>query len=169
MEPKIRLCRRHSKELKAQVVKECAQPGASLAAIALVHGLNANLVHKWRRESVQSVHTDATGAPGGGRFLPLPIIPDRASAGDIRIEMQRGATAINVTWPASAASECAQFTWPASAASECAQWLRELLLAQLHAVAPGSRQAPCDRDRRASDAAGLRRQRLRRPGVCMPQ
>lgn len=33
---------------------------------------------------------------------------------DIRIEIQRGATTVNVTWPA-------------SAASDCAQWLRELL------------------------------------------
>lgn len=111
MEPKIRSRRWHSKELKAQVVKECAQPGASVAAIALAHGLNANLVHKWRRESA---HPDATGAPGGGGFLPLPIMPVPASMDDIRIEIQRGATTVNVTWPA-------------SAASDCAQWLRELL------------------------------------------
>jgi hypothetical protein len=33
---------------------------------------------------------------------------------DIRIELQRGATTVTVTWPA-------------SAASECAAWMRELL------------------------------------------
>ena len=41
--------RRHSKLLKAQVLAECSEPGASVAAIAQAHGLNANLVHKWRR------------------------------------------------------------------------------------------------------------------------
>lgn len=31
--------RRHSEELKAQVLAECAQPGASVAAVALAHSL----------------------------------------------------------------------------------------------------------------------------------
>lgn len=38
-----------SKAFKAQVIQECAQPGASIASIALTHSLNANLVHKWIR------------------------------------------------------------------------------------------------------------------------
>ena len=41
--------RRHDKELKRQVLAACAEPGASVAAVAMAHGLNANLVHKWRR------------------------------------------------------------------------------------------------------------------------
>ncbi|NVZ99279.1 transposase [Pseudomonas gingeri] len=36
-----------SKSFKAQVIQECAQPGTSIANIALGHCLNANLVHKW--------------------------------------------------------------------------------------------------------------------------
>ena len=35
--------RRHSAELKARVLDACAEPGASVARIALEHGLNANL------------------------------------------------------------------------------------------------------------------------------
>ncbi|WP_369334441.1 transposase, partial [Stenotrophomonas maltophilia] len=34
------------KAFKAQVIEECAQSGASVAGVALSHGLNANLVHK---------------------------------------------------------------------------------------------------------------------------
>ncbi|WP_299790224.1 transposase [Ramlibacter sp.] len=41
--------RRHGTELKAQVLGECAQPGASVASVAMSHGINANVVHKWRR------------------------------------------------------------------------------------------------------------------------
>lgn len=41
--------RRHSAEVKAKVLAACDEPGASVAAVAHAHGLNANLVHKWRR------------------------------------------------------------------------------------------------------------------------
>ncbi|HGM6311122.1 TPA: transposase, partial [Pseudomonas putida] len=41
--------RSYSKSFKAQVVQECAQPGASIASVAQKHSLNANLVHKWIR------------------------------------------------------------------------------------------------------------------------
>ena len=46
MQPKRRS---YSKCFKAQVIQECAQPGASIASVALSHSLNANLVHKWIR------------------------------------------------------------------------------------------------------------------------
>nr|WP_256352225.1 transposase [Pseudomonas gingeri] len=36
--------RSYSKFFKAQVIQECAQPGASIASVALSHSLNANLV-----------------------------------------------------------------------------------------------------------------------------
>lgn len=42
--------RRHfSAEFKRSVVEETVVPGVSVAAIALKHRLNANLVFKWRR------------------------------------------------------------------------------------------------------------------------
>ena len=40
--------RRHSDELKAQVLAACDEAGASVAAVAQAHNLPANLVHKWR-------------------------------------------------------------------------------------------------------------------------
>ncbi len=36
--------------LKARVVAECSRAGASIAGIALNHGLNANMVHRWLDE-----------------------------------------------------------------------------------------------------------------------
>ncbi|WP_103389590.1 transposase [Pseudomonas syringae] len=59
--------RSYSKSFKAQVIQECAQPGASIASIALSHSLNANLVHKWIR--VQA-HRSTVLQPA---FIPLPI------------------------------------------------------------------------------------------------
>ena len=40
----------YSPEFKAQVLQECRQSGASVAGVALAHGINANIVHRWLRE-----------------------------------------------------------------------------------------------------------------------
>jgi transposase len=32
---------------KAELVRRCLQPGVSVAAMALAHGVNANLVRRW--------------------------------------------------------------------------------------------------------------------------
>lgn len=32
---------------KQELVRRCQQPGVSVAALALAHGLNANLLRKW--------------------------------------------------------------------------------------------------------------------------
>jgi transposase len=105
------LRRRHSAALKAQVLAECAKPEASVARIAMAHGLNANLVHKWRRQ--------ASAPAASPSFIALPLAVPAAPvisppAEDVRIELHRGPLAIKVAWPVSAA--------PA-----CAAWLRELL------------------------------------------
>ena len=114
--------RRHSEELRAQVLAACAQPGASVAAVAQAHGLNANLVHKWRRGPAPSPRRSMTAAKATsaadqrvGVFVPLQLpTQPMATTPDIRIELRRGATSIAVTWPA-------------AAAAECAAWMRELL------------------------------------------
>ncbi|WJM90855.1 transposase [Pseudomonas brenneri] len=59
--------RSYSKSFKAQVIQECAQPGASIASIALSHNLNANLVHKWIRLQAQK----STALQPA--FIPLPV------------------------------------------------------------------------------------------------
>ena len=99
--------RRHSAELKAQVLSECAQPGASVASVALSHGINANVVHKWRRLSGT--------APLVAAFVPVALpAPSCATPAEIRMELRRGATSMTITWPA-------------AAAADCAAWMRELL------------------------------------------
>ena len=104
--------RRHDDELKAKVLSECEAPGASIAQVALAHGLNANLVHKWRRR-VGGGHSVAT--PGVTTFIPVTMAPAApVVVDDIRIELRRGALAVNVTWPL-------------AASAQCAGWLRELL------------------------------------------
>ena len=103
--------RRHDAELKAKVLAECDVPGASVAQVALSNGLNANLVHKWRRLGLDPVRTPRDAAS----FIPVMLASaTRSAAADIRIELRRGPIAINVTWPS-------------AEAAVCAAWMRELL------------------------------------------
>jgi len=51
--PQVPTRRFYSPELKLQVVGACAQPGASIAGLAMQHGINANIVHRWLREHSQ--------------------------------------------------------------------------------------------------------------------
>ena len=95
---------------------QCKQPGASVARVAQSHGLNANMVHAWRRQQrVASAPQDTSTAAPAPQFIALPLPPSAAGAlPDIRIELRRGATSVSVIWPG-------------QAASECGAWLREWL------------------------------------------
>lgn len=103
------LRRRHSAELRAQVLSECEQPGASVAGVALSHGINANVVHKWRRLAGAAPLPVASFVP-----VALPAPTCAVPQADIRMELRRGATSMTITWPA-------------AAAADCAAWMRELL------------------------------------------
>lgn len=102
-----RRVRAHSEDLKAQVLAQCAEPGASVARVAREHGLNANLVHTWRRQ--QHPPASLVERPAGGEFvaLALPQPAGAAVSSDIRLELRRAGMTINVSWPTSAAAECA--------------------------------------------------------------
>ena len=113
---KSRRRRTHSKQLKSEVVAACAEPGASVAAVALARGLNTNLVHKWRRQAARAMAAvvrepaDTVPAAGGSEFVALPL---PSAMAEIRVEIRRGATTVELRWPLSAAVECASWlgTW----------------------------------------------------------
>lgn len=105
--------RRHDAELKRRVLEACAQPGASVAQIALAHRLNANLVHKWRRQAEGREPTRALARREV--FLPVALSAQSALAdADIRLEIKRAGTTVNVAWPL-------------EATASCAAWLRDVL------------------------------------------
>lgn len=107
--------RRHSAELKARVLAECAVPGASVAAVALSHRLNANLVHRWRRIAEGREH-GRRGVQRVEEFVALPMaaVPAVVASEEISIEVRRAGWVVSVRWPV-------------SAAAHSAVWLRELL------------------------------------------
>lgn len=111
--------RRHSPEFKAHVVAACCKSGASMASVALTNGVNANLVRRWVLESDAAVNrpqlpnSTTKSLSVTPSFVPVQL-PTTPAPADIRIEVTRGATQVAVTWPA-------------TAATECAAWMRELL------------------------------------------
>ena len=123
METKRATRRKHSKEFRAEVIQSCREPGASVAAIALRSGLNANVVYRWLQEDASAdagVHVDAGSlAVMGGRpsaeFIAVQLPPQTAAQSTaIHLEMRRGASTVTVSWPL-------------QGTGECAAWLREWL------------------------------------------
>jgi transposase len=104
----------YSPELKTQVRQECRQSGASVAGVALSHGINANIVHRWLREQAASALV-----PQSQAFVPVTLDepapgPTPQSAPDIRVEIHRVNATIVVKWPL-------------QGSAACAAWLREWL------------------------------------------
>ena len=111
-EEKKRIRRDHTAEVKAQILRECEQPGASVAKVALAHGINANIVHTWR--SIERKRKVVAAAVPTGGFVALPLDTVVAAPADERqcvdIEVRRGAMTMTVSWPLSATTELASWT-----------------------------------------------------------
>lgn len=123
----------HGAEFKARVLSQCREAGASVAAVALAHGLNVNLVRKWlvgRGLKRAGLATPGAAMPMPSmQFVPLelpaaarreapsatePPRPAEPAHPPIRIELRRGGTHLTVHWPSAQA--------PA-----CLDWLREIV------------------------------------------
>ena len=53
--------RTYAREFKSEVIAQCLVPGASVSAIALGHGINANVIRKWLPR------------PGSATMLPVTV------------------------------------------------------------------------------------------------
>ena len=123
---RVVLRRRHSADLKTLVLQQCAAPGASVAKVAMSYGVNANVVHGWRklareRESISlpppGSALPAQTAASVPQFVPVSMAQTTSPPApvDIQIELRRGAATMKITWPI-------------EAAAECAAWMRELFI-----------------------------------------
>jgi len=123
METKRVARRNHSAEFKAQVLAACREPGASVAAIAMRNGLNANVIYRWLHEKPYKTQTPLatpTQVSQVTSFLPVQLPQTVAkpvtvtSSDEIRMELRRGGSSVIVNWPV----QCS---------GECAAWLRDWL------------------------------------------
>lgn len=104
----IRRRRNHTPEFKRQVVALC-QPGVSTSAVALSHGINANMLRRWIREYSDSILPLTSQAPC--KLVPVQVdMPTPSQTGEaIEIDIQRSGMRIGIRWPAHQADACAQW------------------------------------------------------------
>ena len=98
--PVITTRRRHSAAFKRKVLELIEQPGASVAAVALEHGVNANLVFKWRRTKLerqrsprvmrQPVLLPVSVDPQGSFLAMSPPEPEKPARNEGVIEVEIG-------------------------------------------------------------------------------
>lgn len=101
--------RTHPIEFKAELAAMCRQPGVSVSAVALAHGINANLLRRWMKQFPADARFPVSPAPA--RLVPIQVetINTSPSDGDIQLEIRRGATRINIRWPMAGAEACAEW------------------------------------------------------------
>jgi transposase len=87
--------RRHSAAFKRKLVALTEQSGASVAAIALEHGVNANLVFKWRRQ--QLGHSTSVKPRRPAVLLPVTIDPSPPIGAVSPVPPAVGSTAARAT------------------------------------------------------------------------
>jgi len=83
----------------------------SVAQVAMAHGINANIVHGWRKLARE---TGAVSVPK--QFVPVAVAPALHSSDQraIEVELRRGAITVKLNWPI-------------SASTDLSAWIRELL------------------------------------------
>ena len=80
----------------------------------MAHGVNANLVHKWRTRAVKRQDTAVTAPDVSFVPVPLQAAGIASEVTELRIELRRGPVTATVSWPM-------------ASVAECAAWLREVL------------------------------------------
>ena len=95
----VRQRRYHSPEFKAGVVALC-QPGVSTSAVALKHGLNANLLRRW----IKQFRNDSWPVPAVkpvNTMVPIAVNLDDELTGRqcIEIDLVKNGAKAEIRWP----------------------------------------------------------------------
>ncbi len=98
--------RRYAVEFKSELVERSLQPGASVSAIALENGMNANVLFKWRREHLRAVSGVQVRGAAHAILLPVEVAttgalapqatPSRPVASEGVIEIDMGAARVRL-------------------------------------------------------------------------
>ena len=88
--------RSYSPQFKAHLVDVCERPGASVAALAREHGINANILHRWRKEHRQRMQS-LDGETARVDHLEVDIDIDTRATTAMPSRAQTGAVVVNST------------------------------------------------------------------------
>jgi len=69
---------------------ECEAPGASVAKVAMTHGINANIVHGWRKLALEHAISPAATTAFVALAIESTSLPERR----IDVELRRGAVSM---------------------------------------------------------------------------
>ncbi|KQD09898.1 IS66-like element accessory protein TnpA, partial [Acinetobacter baumannii] len=104
-------------EFKHQLIQQSQQPDTSVAKVAMQHQINANLLHKWIRQSRSMVPSLTISSIPQTDFLPVilhptpvkqeappPPVPEKKATAHIRIPLhdEQGSVRdqmIEIEWP----------------------------------------------------------------------
>ena len=92
--------RTHSHEFKQSAVEASRQPGASIAGVAMAHGINANQLHKWRRQFSGTPTAVTVSVPS---LIPVTVVPDESARSSVedsppgRIDIELGRARITLS------------------------------------------------------------------------
>ena len=110
-------------EFKHQLIQQCQQPDTSVAKVAMQHQINANLLHKWIRQSRSMVPSLTISSIPQTDFLPVilhptpvkqevppPPLPEKKAVAHIRIPLheEQGSVRdqmIEIDWPVESVTE----------------------------------------------------------------
>jgi len=80
--------RRFDRQTKRRLVEACLEPGASIAGLALRHGVNANLLHKWIKLHEQRSARAPSPAPTvESAFVPVVRVSDENAVVELKSAM----------------------------------------------------------------------------------
>lgn len=115
---KAKTRRRYDARIKSQILAECEAPGASVAKVAMSHGINDNVVHRWRqlarRQGAMQHATPSTPTASPAHqaeFVPLALPAPQAveAPTEVRLDIKRGAVTVGIAWPEKALGDLAGF------------------------------------------------------------
>ena len=122
--------RRPGAQSRIVVLEQCAAPQASVAKVAMPHGLNANLVHGWRKPARERdgaallpsrpvcvpVNPAAPTRTGSPQFMPLSLDAMAGEPAPVDIQIE--------AWKFNAGTPPAQTRGPAGAPAARGPWAR---------------------------------------------
>ena len=110
-------------EFKHQLIQQCQQPDTSVAKVAMQHQINANLLHKWIRQSRSMVPSLTISSIPQTDFLPVilhptpvrqeappPPVPEKKVVAHIRIPLHEE--------PGSVRGQMIEIDWPVESVTE---------------------------------------------------
>jgi len=72
--------RRYTAQFKTELVERSLLPGASVSAIALENGINANVLFKWRREHLRVASGGRVRGAAPAMLLPVELATTKMPA-----------------------------------------------------------------------------------------